>query len=327
MIEPGNEYFFRIKGLMVPRRCDSTLIHKNINRYIDLAQPLSEKLEKSFTDKRYDFFAANMETALSMLNSVYARWLETEGDIILRWLRDNRMPSASPRIRPFIADMLTLSIEMQRVQNQAKQEFLSEVEQHADMADNLSAVGSLIGEGEYEQAQSMIAELEEYSPEAMLVNLLDLVTSRQYDKAGELANLLKEKHVDAIKTFGASADAAQKTILAVDDRPEILSGISAALKGRYKVFGVTGGKAALKFLQTRQPDLFILDIDMPDMDGYELSYAIRMMERHAWTPIIFLTGNSSREHVMKAMQAGGNDFIVKPANYDVLLTKAGKYLT
>ena len=323
-----SKYFHNIKGLMVPKKCDYDRVHKNINRYIDVVQSLSKALEKSFREERYEFFIRNMDMAQELLCKIYARWLETEGEVILRCVKSGRAEQVKSRVGLFIGEMLALSIEMQRMQNIEDEEPETDgtVERHADMAHNLSAVGTRIGEGDYEQARSMIVELEEYSAEAMLVNLLDLVASKKYGEAEKLANLLKEKHVNEIKAFAVSAGETRKVILAVDDRPEILSGINAALKGRYKVFGVTDGELALQFLQTQTPDLFILDIDMPGMDGYELSGAIRKIAAHKETPIIFLTGNSSREHVLKAMRAGGNDFLVKPAGHEVLLTKTGKYL-
>ena len=330
MKERGGEYFRRIEALWIPDNCEYDLMHQNINTYIDSIQSLSEELAETFGDERGEFFIKNLEMALSLLDTVHARRLANEGEKILRCVKNDRKWQVKLIVKPFINDLLALSIEMQRLQNLAEKEVklepVSAIEQHADRADNFSAVSDLIREGEYEQARNMIAGLEEYRAEAMLADLLYLVDSKKYEEAEKLANLLKEKHEGAIRTLAVSADGEQKIILAVDDRPEILAGIISALKERYKVFGVTNGGAALKFLQNKKPDLFILDIDMPGMNGYDLSTSIRRNENHASTPIIFLTGNSSRGHVMKAIQAGGNDFIVKPAAHDVLLTKIAKYL-
>jgi len=330
MSKQGSEYFRRIKGLWIPEKCDYNLMHEKINTYIDNIQSLTEAMADSFNDEREEFFVKNLEMTLPLLGAVHARLLKNDGENILRYIKKGRKWQVKLIVKPFINDLLALSIEMQRLQNLAKEETklepVSAVEQHADMVDNFSALGGLIREGEYEQAQNMITELEKIRAETMLVDLLDLVAAKKYEEAGELANLLKEKHADAISVLASSAGESPKVILAVDDRPEMLSAVSAALKGRYKVFGVTNGDAALKFLQNKKPDLFILDIDMPRMNGYELSILIRRNKNHASTPIIFLTGNSSRGHVMKALQAGGNDFLVKPVGNDALLKKVGKYL-
>jgi len=108
--------------------------------------------------------------------------------------------------------------------------------------------------------------------------------------------------------------------------PESLSFISNVLKNHFKVFRVTNGKTALKVFNMQKIDLVILDIDMPDMNGYELADLIRRSPDCAQTPIIFISGNTTREHVMKAKQAGACDYIIKPASYDTLLSSVLKHL-
>ena len=117
-----------------------------------------------------------------------------------------------------------------------------------------------------------------------------------------------------------------KIVLSVDDVPEILMGVKAALKDHYNVYGVCSATDAINFMNKRAPDLFILDIDMPFIDGYDLAALIRMDERYVRTPIIFLTGYSTHGHVMSSMQAGGNDYVVKPINHKVLLDKVNSFL-
>ena len=320
---PDKGYFFKINGLVVPRGSDPRFIHNNINQYIDAIQGLAESFEQHFGEKKRDMAIQDMEAILSLLRGVYAQWLEMQGDVILRNLKNGSAEQTRALVRPFLADLLSLSIEMQKAQSSDENK-KSKTEEHANMANNLSAVGMMIDGGEYEKARGMVANLKEGNSGAVLIDLLDLLSEKKYDEAGKLAVVLKEKHRDALK--GAAPESSPKTVLAVDDRPEILTNISHILKGHYKVFGVTSGPAALRLLETRAPDLFILDIDMPGMNGFELALAIRANARHARAPIIFLTGNSSRDHVLGALQAGGNDFIVKPARSDTLLAKVGKYL-
>jgi len=324
-------YYHMIPGLLVPRKAPYKQMHDNINEYIDSIQQFTEDLELSFLNiaTQQADFEDHMESFLPLLNNVYARALEADADEILHSVRhDEAMSDARKLVKPFISKALSLSIEMQRAQKQDDTEggesIVSEVESCADIASNLSAVGNLIHSGHYDKAHSMITELEEASPETMLFKLLDLVTSKQYDEAEHLANTMKNKHVEALNQL-SGVDMSKK-ILAVDDMPEVLAAVKGALKSHYKVFGVTSGATALKFLDAQIPDIFILDIDMPDMDGFELAGLIRAMPDHAKTPILFLTGNSSRERIIRAMEVGGNDFIVKPASHEMLLTKAGKYL-
>lgn len=120
-------------------------------------------------------------------------------------------------------------------------------------------------------------------------------------------------------------DNSQKIILAVDDASFLLNVLKASLLNTgYKFTGVTSGSAALKFLESHRPNMFILDIEMPEMDGYELAKRIRGCGHTA--PIVFLTGNSSADYVIKAILAGAADFIVKPVNKEQVLEKIKKYI-
>ncbi|MDR2953008.1 MAG: response regulator [Treponema sp.] len=132
---------------------------------------------------------------------------------------------------------------------------------------------------------------------------------------------------DARSKKNASNDGPKtdKRILAVDDTAFFLTILKKILQDtRYKLTCVASGRDALKYLEKNQPDIFLLDIEMPGMDGYEL--AARIKEGGHKAPIIFLTGNAKKEHLAKAVEAGAVDFIIKPINKDVLLDKICKYL-
>lgn len=117
----------------------------------------------------------------------------------------------------------------------------------------------------------------------------------------------------------------QKCVLAVDDVPLMLDNIKVIVSGAgYKFIGMTSPFAALNLLTMQRPDLFILDVEMPQMTGYELAEKIRELGHTA--PIVFLTGNSSKEYVIKAIQAGAADFIVKPIIYEHVQKKIKKFI-
>ena len=114
-------------------------------------------------------------------------------------------------------------------------------------------------------------------------------------------------------------------ILAVDDAAFFLGALKSFLNGtEYKVTCLTSGVTALRYLTSHTPDLFILDIEMPEMDGYTLAQKIKAQGHKA--PIIFLTGNASKEYVAKAIQVGGVDFIVKPIDKTRVLAKLKQHL-
>jgi CheY-like chemotaxis protein len=118
----------------------------------------------------------------------------------------------------------------------------------------------------------------------------------------------------------------QRNILAVDDDAVILNQLKKIIDGeKYKLIGVISGKRALNYLETHPlPDLIILDIEMPVTDGYEVAQTI--VKNGYGIPILFLTSNATRENIVKAMQIGASDFLVKPVNAELILSKLDNYL-
>jgi CheY-like chemotaxis protein len=110
-------------------------------------------------------------------------------------------------------------------------------------------------------------------------------------------------------------------ILAVDDVSVVLSAISAVLEKDYEVFCLTRAEQVEKFLMHTMPDLFLLDIEMPNINGHELIKIIRSFDEHKDTPIMFLTGNATVKNFQAAMAQGVADFISKPVDPAVLLKK------
>jgi len=124
---------------------------------------------------------------------------------------------------------------------------------------------------------------------------------------------------------GGAGESGQKSILAVDDIPVTLNLLRSALTNvGYKFNGVTSGAAALDYITKFTPDLFILDIEMPNMNGFELAVKLREAGQHA--PLVFLTGNTTRDYLVRAIETGAVDFIVKPVNADTVASKINKIL-
>jgi DNA-binding response OmpR family regulator len=116
-----------------------------------------------------------------------------------------------------------------------------------------------------------------------------------------------------------------KCILAVDDSAFILGILKNILiEAGYKLTCVTSSADALRYLLKNRPDLFILDIEMPQINGYELAEKIREVGQSA--PIIFLTANSTKEYLIKAVSSGAVDFIVKPINKEHVLSRIAKHI-
>ena len=110
-------------------------------------------------------------------------------------------------------------------------------------------------------------------------------------------------------------------ILIVDDSPVILKAVSAVLSDDYKVFMLEKPTELERVLQKLTPELFILDYQMPELNGFDLIPIIRNFDEHKNTPIVFLTSEGSFDNVTAAIARGISDFIVKPFKPDVLREK------
>jgi class 3 adenylate cyclase len=113
----------------------------------------------------------------------------------------------------------------------------------------------------------------------------------------------------------------QVTVLAVDDQPANLKLLEAVLAPRgYKVRTAGSGAEALEALAKEDVDLVLLDIVMPDMDGYEVCRAIRADERSAFLPVVMITASDKQER-LAALEAGADDFVAKPFDKAELLAR------
>ncbi len=112
-----------------------------------------------------------------------------------------------------------------------------------------------------------------------------------------------------------------KRILIVDDDELVLIALKELLKPQgYEVQTINSGAEALKMLEKDGFDLLILDIMMPEMDGFELCRKIRQKEPYKDTPVVFLTAKSRDEDRAQGLEAGANLFLSKPISPSRLLS-------
>lgn len=112
----------------------------------------------------------------------------------------------------------------------------------------------------------------------------------------------------------------ENTILIVDDTPENID-ILVELLEDFDTQIAINGVDALETAFEDPPDLILLDIMMPEMDGYEVCVKLRQDERTKDIPIIFLTAKALKEDIVKGFEAGGQDYIIKPFDYRELMER------
>lgn len=111
----------------------------------------------------------------------------------------------------------------------------------------------------------------------------------------------------------------KNTILVVDDEPQIHKMLGILLDAEdYKVAESTSGKQAIRMCASVKPDLMLLDLGLPDMDGKDVITAVRDWSQ---VPIIILSVSSSDDEISAALNLGANDYVTKPFNVGVLMAR------
>lgn len=111
-----------------------------------------------------------------------------------------------------------------------------------------------------------------------------------------------------------------KKILIVDDEPNIVLSLDYLVRKKgYTPFIARNGSEALSIAHAEIPDLILLDIMMPDIDGYEVCQTLKSDERFAETKIIFLSAKSKKEDIEKGLQMGADKYFTKPFSTKQLL--------
>ena len=104
----------------------------------------------------------------------------------------------------------------------------------------------------------------------------------------------------------------RKKIIYVDDVNYSLIAVKTRLKEFYEVYPAVSSIELYEYLENFKPELILLDINMPDVDGYDVIKCLKKDDRYAHIPVIFLTGNSDRESVVKGLSLGAADYVFKP---------------
>ena len=123
------------------------------------------------------------------------------------------------------------------------------------------------------------------------------------------------------------ADAPLKRIVIAEDDPSISSMLSKVLSQFYEVVVTSDGPSALAVAgQTPPPDLMLLDVMMPGMDGHAVAAAVRLLPGLKSIPIIFLTAKTGPAEVIKGIQSGARHYITKPFKIEDLVLRVKRTL-
>jgi adenylate cyclase len=128
--------------------------------------------------------------------------------------------------------------------------------------------------------------------------------------------------------MNSAPTATDTRILIVDDTPANIQALAAILKSKgYQISAATNGKQALEALARMQPDLILLDVMMPEMDGFETCRRLKAAERWRQIPVIFLTSKTETADIVQGFELGAVDYVAKPFNAPELLARVNTHLT
>jgi diguanylate cyclase (GGDEF)-like protein len=116
------------------------------------------------------------------------------------------------------------------------------------------------------------------------------------------------------------------TVLVVDDSPPILEIVCEVLADNYEVLFATGGRDALKQVEAEGPDLILLDVEMPDLDGFAVCEALKASPETALIPVIFLTGRDRELDEARGLELGAIDYITKPISPPILRARVRNHI-
>lgn len=147
---------------------------------------------------------------------------------------------------------------------------------------------------------------------------------------GEWINSLKQDvkpQLDAARRLGELADRVAPLILIVEDDSFQCTLLERLLeKAGYRSASAHSGGEALALLGRQQPDLILMDVELPDLNGLEITRRLKASPSMATIPIVMITGHSGRQVLQASLSAGAIDFLVKPFDREVLLQKLARHL-
>ena len=119
---------------------------------------------------------------------------------------------------------------------------------------------------------------------------------------------------------------APKIVIAADDNPHNLQLLEAVIQSQgYVFFGVPSGQRCLEMAQRFTPSLFILDLEMPEMNGFETCRRLRLNEATRHVPVAFFTAHRRDADFREGIAAGGNDFLLKPIEPAKLIARIRRW--
>ena len=120
----------------------------------------------------------------------------------------------------------------------------------------------------------------------------------------------------------------QAQLLFVDDNPESVAVLINKLENlNFSISVASDGQEAIELAQSLHPDIIMMDVFMPGMDGYETCRQLKLNENTSEIPVIFITAHADKASMLRGFEVGGVDHVTKPLQYEELIACINKHLT
>ncbi|MCL2079933.1 MAG: response regulator [Oscillospiraceae bacterium] len=116
------------------------------------------------------------------------------------------------------------------------------------------------------------------------------------------------------------------SVLIVDDEPSNIGVLSSMLRSDYKLLAATNGSDAIEAAEKHSPDIILLDVVMPEMDGYAVIEVLKSSAKTKNIPVVFLTAKADPENERRGLELGAEDYIFKPFSKSILLKRLKMHL-
>ena len=246
---------------------------------------------------------AQGDTALQMISCMFSKALKRPGDFAARWGDDKfviLLPNTDPRGASGVANKIRTLAEVMVIP-----------------LEDGSKTKMTVSIGVNTRMQGQTATIDEF------VSWSDMALFAAKSKGKNRVCLfeLPHDHKPAKKN-----DLTRSTIFIVDDNETNLTMAEEVLMEKYRVVALSSAAKMFKALDKFKPDLILLDVEMPDMNGFEAMKKLKDIEMYADIPVIFLTGLSDATSEAYGIELGAVDFIMKPFTEPVLLNRIKKHL-
>ena len=317
-----------IEGLDVPegiKNCGSLkLFIELLGDFYKLIEPKSVKLEKCLADGMIRDYTievhalkntARMIGALELSELFYQmEQLGNAGEIEEIEKRTPEVLKLYQSYKPILAEYGKASEENQI---QASYE---------DMRGTLMRLHDAMDSFDLDEADNAMKELETYTFPENMQSMLGQLSAYVADVAMEDVMNLTEAMCEQLAAEKAENIDPDALIMIVDDDEINSKAVTAMLKGEYQVFAAKSGQEALKLLKNYTPNLILLDVHMPEMDGYDLIRILKQNPDFSEIPVVFLTSDEDENTEIQGFSEGAIDFIRKPFRKNVAIQRIRRIL-